>query len=71
LPLLFSLFLLSFILSYIYIFSLLFYFFSFFLFHTHTFLFIFPSLDIFSLFLKLSTFLFLACTQSEILNKPC
>jgi hypothetical protein len=42
--------------------------FSFFLFHTHTFLFIFLSLDIFS---KLSTPLFLACTQSEILNKPC
>jgi hypothetical protein len=41
--------------------------FSFFLFHTHTFLFIFPSLDIFS---KLSTPLYLACTQSEILNKP-
>jgi hypothetical protein len=25
----------------------------------------------FSLFSKLSTPLFLACTQSEILNKPC
>jgi hypothetical protein len=25
----------------------------------------------FSLFSKLSTALFLACTQSEILNKPC
>jgi hypothetical protein len=25
----------------------------------------------FSLFSKLSTTLFLACTQSEILNKPC
>jgi hypothetical protein len=45
--------------------------FSFFLFYTHTFLFIFPSLDIFSLFPKLSTPLFLACIQSEILNKPC
>jgi hypothetical protein len=62
LPLLFSLFILSFILSYTYIY------FSFFLFYTHTFLFIFPSLDIFS---KLSTPLFLAYTQSEILNKPC
>jgi hypothetical protein len=41
---------------------------SFFLFHTHTFLFIFPSLDNFS---KLSTPLFLACIQSEILIKPC
>jgi hypothetical protein len=49
-------------------FSSLFYIFSFFLFHTHTFLFIFPSLDNFS---KLSTPLFLACIQSEILNKPC
>jgi hypothetical protein len=53
--------------THIIIFSLLFYIF-FFLFHTHTFLFIFPSLDIFS---KLSTPLFLACTHSEILNKPC
>jgi hypothetical protein len=42
--------------------------FVFFPFHTHTFLFIFPSLDIFS---KLSTLLFLASIQSEILNKPC
>jgi hypothetical protein len=59
----------SFILSFSYFsLSLLFYIFSFFLFHTHTFLFIFPSLDIFS---KLSTLLFLACIQSEILNKPC
>jgi hypothetical protein len=59
----------SFILSYTYFFSisLLFYYF-FFLFHTHTFLFIVPSLDIFS---KLSTLLFLACIQSEILTKPC
>jgi hypothetical protein len=45
-----------------------FFFLSFFLFHTHTFLFIFPSLDNFS---KLSTPLFLACIQSEILIKPC
>jgi hypothetical protein len=59
----------SFVLSYFFCLSLLFYYyFSFFLFHTHTFLFIFPSLDIFS---KLSTPLFLACIQSEILNKPC
>jgi hypothetical protein len=28
-------------------------------------------LTTFSLFSKLSTPLFLACTQSEILNKPC
>jgi hypothetical protein len=42
--------------------------FLYFSFHTHTFLFIFPSLDNFS---KLSTPLFLACIQSEILNKPC
>jgi hypothetical protein len=56
-----------------YTFSFFLYFFlsfflSFFLFHTHTFLFIFPSLDNFS---KLSTPLFLACIQTEILNKPC
>jgi hypothetical protein len=57
----------SFILSFSYFFSF-FTFLLFFLFHTHTFLFIFPSLDIFS---KLSTPLFLACIQSEILNKPC
>jgi hypothetical protein len=50
--------------SFSFILSLLFYYY-FFLFHTHTFLFIFPSLDIFS---KLSTPLFLACIQSEILN---
>jgi hypothetical protein len=63
LPLLFSL-------SLLFYFSLLFYyiFFYFFLFHTHNFLFIFPSLDNFS---KLSTPLFLACIQSEILNKSC
>jgi hypothetical protein len=57
--------------SHIFYLSLLFYyifFLSFFLFHTHTFLFIFPSLDNFS---KLSTPLFLACIQSENLNKPC
>jgi hypothetical protein len=52
-----------------YFFTFLYFFFlSFFLFHTHTFLFIFPSLDNFS---KLSILLFLACIQSEILNKPC
>jgi hypothetical protein len=79
LPPLFSfLFSFSFILSFSYFFSfftLLFYsffflsfFLSFFLFHTHTFLFIFLSLDNFS---KLSTPLFLACIQSEILNKSC
>jgi hypothetical protein len=66
---LFSFYSFSFILSFSYFFS----FFTFlyiilFPFHTHTFLFIFPSLDIFS---KLSTPLFLACIQSEILNKPC
>jgi hypothetical protein len=65
----------SFILSFSYFFSFftflyffLSFFLSFFLFHTHTFLFIFPSLNNFS---KLSTPLFLACIQSEILNKSC
>jgi hypothetical protein len=53
----------SFILIYFFLLFL-----SFFLFHTHTFLFIFPSLDNFS---KLSTPLFFACIQSEILNKSC
>jgi hypothetical protein len=61
-----SLLFLSFFHSHIFSLSLLFYIFSFFLFHTHTFLFIFHSLDNFS---KLSTPLFLACIQSEILNK--
>jgi hypothetical protein len=56
----------SFILIFFFFFTFLYI--IFFLFHTHTFLIIFPSLDIFS---KLSTPLFLACTQSEILNKPC
>jgi hypothetical protein len=59
----------SFILSFSYFsLPLLFYIFflSFFPFHTHTFLFTFPSLVNFS---KLSTPLFLACIQSEILNK--
>jgi hypothetical protein len=68
-PLLFSLFLLffnlSFILSYTYFYFSLFFYFSFFLFHTHTFLFISPLLTSFSPFPKLSTPLFLACTQSE------
>jgi hypothetical protein len=75
LPPLFS-FSFSFILSFSYLFSFFLYFstffisffLSFFLFHTHTFLFILPSLDNFS---KLSTPLFLACIQSEILNKSC
>jgi hypothetical protein len=61
----------SFFHSFILIFFLFLYFsiiILFFLFHTHTFFFIFPSLDIFS---KLSTLVFLACIQSEILNKPC
>jgi hypothetical protein len=70
LPLLFSLsfLFLSFLHSHIFLFLYFSIFFSFFLFHTHTFLFIFPSLDNFS---KLSTPLFLACIQSEILNKSC
>jgi hypothetical protein len=73
LPLLFSLFLL-FSFSYFFLFlyfSIIFFlsfFLSFFLLHTHTFLSIFPSLDNFS---KVSTPLFLACIQSEFLNKPC
>jgi hypothetical protein len=73
--LLFSLFLfLSFFHSHIIIFFFLYFstffsfFLSFFLFHTHTFLFIFPPLENFS---KLSTPLFLACIQSEILSKSC
>jgi hypothetical protein len=72
LPILFSLFLLflsffhSFILIFLFFFTFLYI--IFFLFHTHTFLFIFSSLDIFS---KLSTLLFLACIQFEILKKPC
>jgi hypothetical protein len=65
LPLLFSLFLLF---PFSYFFSFLTFLYFFFLFHTHTSLFIFPSLDNFS---KLSTPLFLACIQSEILNKLC
>jgi hypothetical protein len=69
LPLLFFLSLLFLIPSYTYIYILYtFLLLLFFLFHTHTFLFIFPSLDIFS---KLSTPLYHACIQSEILNKPC
>jgi hypothetical protein len=66
----FFFFLLSFSYFFLFLyFSIFFPFFlSFFLFHTHTFLFISPSLDNFS---KLSTPLFLACIQSEILNKSC
>jgi hypothetical protein len=55
----------SFILIFVFFFTFLY---IIFLFHTHTFLFIFPFLDVFS---KLSTPLYLACIQSEILNKPC
>jgi hypothetical protein len=60
----------SFILIFFFFFTFLYFsfFLSFFLFHTHTFLLIFPSIDNFS---KLSTLLFLACIQSEIINKSC
>jgi hypothetical protein len=72
LPFLFSLFFFffhSFILIFFSFFTFLYFFFlSFFLFHIHTFFFIFPSLENFS---KLSTPLFIACIQSEILNKSC
>jgi hypothetical protein len=65
------LFLFFFFLSYTYFsLSLLFYIFSFFSILILFSLF-FPLLTSFSLFPKLSTPLFLACTQSEILNRPC
>jgi hypothetical protein len=65
----FSFFILSLSYFFLFLYFSIIYFFllSFFLFHTHTFLFISPYLDNFS---KLSTPLFLACIQSEILNKP-